>query len=388
MLDRANSLSVPTGRTPARGWLLMARSDYDNIDPYSVNLQLQVANPARPDNVGALGHLTVVQAQCATRGRAADPAALYLIEVTDRRGVLESEWSRHPTVSTYNIRAPAYPLVFQPSSMDGPPPTTTTWTWSRMVQSLWEQMPLLGAYPGLPYAPRGTPEGFWFTGVGAWSALCDILDHLGMTVACDLTSAAPYTIVSNGASDATLTALQARYTKFLEDDAEWIDTGSGRVPGTVVVLFRRRNLFYGSEETTPYRDDATARQWNMSAVYSVSVPAPATFSTAAGTHYIWSDFTVAYDQDGQPYPSEVIAARAIAEERVSQYFDRIYSRTFGHMAQTYAGALPFTTGSQVDGVAWYQDRSESRHDWWGGWRTHICRGSSATWSGLYDRAGG
>ena len=355
----------------------MAREDYINLDSYSNDLELHIGDTTKSDNVGTLTNLSVVQAQCVTRGLASEENSLYLIELTDGRGILSNKWFKFPTTSYYNIRAPGYPDNFYTTSLN----SGTTWTWTTMLQDLWTQMgTFLGTWPGLPsgVAPLGTPEGFWFAGVSAWNALCDVLDYLGLTVACDPTQANPYTIVSTGADDTVFDALQTKYLTNLEDDLEWIDTGSGRVPKTVKVLFRRRNSVYGTEETVTYRSD-NPYQWSMSAIYSVSVTAPSTFTFATGTHYIWSDFTVRYDQENNPVSADVVTAAAIAAERVNQYFDMIYSRTSGYMNQTYAGAIPFKTGSQVDGVAWYQDYSNQSRQ---GWKTKIVRGAEPPFDGI------
>lgn len=362
-LDLATSFCATTGVEASRGWLLMVRSEYDQLDRYSTALQLSIGNPRNSDNTGTLTGLAIVQAQCVTRGIEEDADALYLVEVCDARGVLHNQWFSQPLVAAYNIRAPAYPQTFMTSSMN----SGTTWTWATMLRDMWLSMPLLGSWPGLPITPAGTPEGFYFTGVPALPAMCEVLAHLGLTIAHDPTnSSVPYTIVDDGASDSTFTALQTKYKTHLEDDLEWIDTGAGRVPKTVKILFRRRNSVYGTEETVTYRND-NPYQWEMSAVYSVTTTAPSTFSSAVGTHHIWSDFTVRYDQENQPLAEDVTLANMIAAERTTQYFNRIYSGTTGWMQQTYAGALPFTTGSQVDHVQWYHTNERA------GWRTRISR---------------
>lgn len=365
-LEHANSMRMTCGREASCGYVLMERRHYDRLNRYGTTFQLHINDPRQQDNVGVLYNLSIVHARCVSRGIAADPDALYLVELTDGRGVLHNKWSQFPLTASYNIRAPGYPQTFHPNSMN----SGTTWTWATMLQNIWETMSLhLGSWPGLPQGvvPAGTPEGFWFQGVPAWSALCDVLDHLGLVVACNLTSQSqPFTIVDDGATDTAFTALQTKYTTHLEDDEEWIDIGAARVPGTVKVLFRRRNSVYGTEETVRY----DSLQWNMTPLYSISVSAPATFTGATGTHHIWSDFTIRYDQDNSPVAEDVTTATTIAQERVTQYFDRIYSRTYGHMSQTYAGALPFKTGSQVDVVEWNIFNDDSRR----GWKTRICRG--------------
>lgn len=368
-LDRANHFYCPAGRWAARGWILLARSDYDLLDPYSTSLQLNLGDSLNSDNVSTLKNLSIVQAQCVTRGLASDPSALYLVELTDGRGILHNQWFQFPTVSAYNIRAPAYPDTFHPASLN----SGATWTWSTMLQDLWTQMVArLGAWPGLPYSPAGTPEGFWFTGVSAWTALCGILEHLGLTVACDLTRTSPYTIVKQDAADAAHAVRTAKYLTNLEDDLEWLDHGAGRVPASVRVLFRRRNSVYGTEETV--RLDLP--QWDMATVYSVSVAAPASVAGGVGVHHLWSDFTVRYDMDGSPVAADVTTAVAIAAERAAQYYASINPGNY--VARTYAGALPFVTGSQVDGVSWCMG------DEWGGWRTQVVYGPAPPWPELWD----
>lgn len=355
-LARANSFYCPAGRLPCRGWVLLPRYEYALLDSYSSAFQLTVGD------MSPLLGLSVVQAQCVTRGIAADDNALYLIELTDARGVLSNRWFQHPTNSQYNVRAPGYPQLYYSGSMNG----AAAWTWSTMVENLWNQMTALGTYPGLPTAPAGAPENWYFAGTSAWHALCDILDHLGLAVACDPMSATPYTIVYTGAADAAFVLLQGTYAGRLEDDLEWIDTGSGRLPGTVVVYFRLRTEQYGQEETV--RRDGS--QWSSTPLYAVSKPAPTGGGT--GTHYLRDDFTVRQDINGAPNAADVATAGTIATERVAQYFGKVYSSTSGYMSQVYAGAIPFKTGSQVDCVHWAQDFSNQRRH---GWKTYISRGS-------------
>lgn len=371
LLDRVNTFYLSTGRWPSRGWILLARGDYNKLNKYATTFQLNIGDPTQANNVGTLQNLSIVQAQCVTRGLAADKDAIYLVEIVDDQWVLHNPWFQTPITSAYNLRAPAYPQTFYPWSMNG----GTTWTWTTMLQDMWNQMAaiggggqLLGAWPGLPSVPAGTPEGFEFTGVPIWTAFNDIIESLGMTLATDLTKANPYTIVSAGAADAAFTTLQTKYATNLEDDAEEIDTGAGRVPATVKVLFRRRNDIYGTEETVRYDP---IFQWESTPYYTVSVNAPVFFIGAVGEGYLWSDFTVRYDMDGNPLAADTAMANTIAQERVTQYFAKIFRQTLGSMTQVYAGALPFVTGSQVDGVKYYQDYIDQGRM---GWKTKIVRG--------------
>jgi hypothetical protein len=313
-----------------------------------------------------------VQARCVTRGIAADPAAVYLVEITDRRGVLWNEWVDYPTTSAYNIRAPAYPETFYAPSMNG----GLAFTWTTLVQDLWNQMSaFLGAFPGLPNVPSGTPEGWWFPGAPAWVVLNDIMAYLGFVIVADLTKATgQYTIVVDGAPDPAFAALTTKFAPIQEDDFEYIDAGSGRVPSQVLVLFHRRNQYYGTEETV--RRDS--QQWAMTPAYQLLMPAPAQFANAAGTHYVWSGFTIRYDVDGNPLAADIATAATVAAGEVTSYFAQIYDGTAGYMRRVYTGTQPFVTGSLVDGVAWKED-----FRYRAGFQTEIARGTVPPWPQVY-----
>lgn len=358
-LEYANSYYSMSGRTPDAGWLLLDRASYALLDPYATDLRLVMSDftnaPVTVDN------LAVVHARCVTRGIAADPAAVYLIRVTNSQGVLYNPWFQFPTNSQYNVRVPGYDGKFYDWSMNGGSP----WTWDAMVGNLWAQAPLqLGTYPHLPSTPDGTPENWMFPGTPLWDAIGTVLDHLGMSVSGGYPS---YTIVTLGAADAALATLQARYAGSLVDDAEYLDGGSGRVPGRVVVYAHRRNAAYGTEETVRYDQ----QNWQSTPAYAVTVAAPAAHAAATGTGHIWTGETVRYDQEGNPMLADVMSFAAVARERVTQYYATIFRGTQGFMRQCYAGALPFTTGSLVDGVRWYNC---GYGDEYCGWRTEVVRG--------------
>ena len=358
----ANSLYVSGGQWPARGFILMRRGDYNKLNTYT-NYDLVIQDFGKktvPDAALTFKSLSIVQARCVSRGVAADVNAIYLIELTDQRGLVWNKWFKFPTTSQYNIRAPAYPETFYSGSLNG----GSTWSWSGMIGDLWGQMTGLGAYPGIPTTPVGTPEGWSFPGVPAWEALTSILDYLGLVVTVDLTKAAPYGIAVFGGTDTGNSTRFTTYSSVLEDDWEWIDTGSGRVPLTAQVNFHRRNQYYGTEETI--RNDAF--QWQTTPLYSLNVTGP--FPSASGKTILWADFTVRYDVDGNPLAADTATASTVATDVANNYFNRISRSTNGFMKRQYVGALPFTTGGLVDGVCWKNDFREGRK----GWVTEVIRG--------------
>lgn len=373
-LAYANSLYQPSGRWPCRGWVLVRRGDYNLIpNLYATNFQLQI------DDLSGRGpllfqNLVLVQARCVSTGVAADPDAVYLVELTDRQGVLWNPWARFPTNSQYNVRSPAYPGQFDLASLTGGSP----WSWNTFIGNLWNQMgPFLGLYPGLPVTPVDTPEGWVFPGMSAWDALNAALDHLGLTVSVNLLNGTPYGIVQPGAPDAAHALLTQAFGRLLEDDYEWIDSGSGRAPGQVIVYFHRRYEVYGTEETV--RNDTLS--WATNAVYAVTVPAPAPYANAAGTGHLWSGFTVRFDVDGNPLAADVATAATIAQQEANNYYNRITRGTTGYMRRVYAGALPFHAGSQVDGVRWFQNQQRPGPDGVSrfGWCTSLIRGPQPPW---------
>ncbi len=97
-------------------------------------------------------------------------------------------------------------------------------------------------------------------------------------------------------------------------------------------------------------------------------------ASAQGTAYLWSDFTVRYDEDNLPLVADVLTAQAEAASQAQAMWDEIYRGTLGYLHQEYAGALPFVTGSQVDRITWRQDRRRERRM---GWVTSVERGCSS-----------
>ena len=365
-LQLCNSFYCVAGRWPCKGWILVRKSDYDQLDKYRTDFELHIDDLTHPEVVAT--YLSIVQAKCLSTGLIGDESAVYLVELTDRRGLIFNRWFQYPTTSAYNVRAPAYPGSYHDYSLNAGVP----WTWDGLLANLWNQMGFaLGTYPGLPTAPTSTPDGYIFPGMPCWLAFTEVLEALGCYVADAKDAAHLFSIVFGGAADAAFMDLQAQFNGLLEDDLQFIDVGSGRIPKQLTTFFHRRNQYYGTEETV--RKDSF--QWEAVPLYSVTKPAPAQFATAVGTAFVWDDFTVQFDTDGNALAVDVTTANTIATERVTDYFARIYRTIAGYMRQVYSGALPFETGSQVDGVAYRMDFQSGRK----GWVTELIRGPQPPW---------
>jgi hypothetical protein len=79
--------------------------------------------------------------------------------------------------------------------------------------------------------------------------------------------------------------------------------------------------------------------------------------------------------NGNPLAADITTAATVAAERALQFFNNIYRGTQGFMRHVYAGCLPFSTGSLVDGVRWFNTGMlGANDDKWCGWRTELIRG--------------
>lgn len=383
-LARANSFYASNGATPSRGWVLLRRADLNALNLFAANLQLHLSGFIAGVPELVLYNLSVVQARCVSAGLKGDKDAVYLVELCDGQGLLYSPWFSFPLEASYNVRAPAYPTSsvsdpagFYTQSLSG---GATAWTWSTLVQDLWNRMSFaLGTFTSLPVTPAGTPENFSYPGGSCWEALVQVLDLLGCTVATDLTNQnVPYSVVQYGAADAAFAAQVTKYANLLEDDLDYVDGGAGRVPGQYTVYFQRRNRLYGTEETVR-RDNL---QWTTTPSYAVTVTATqagySQFAKAAGQAFLWDDFSVRFDEDGNALAADVTTAQALAVERATQAYNRTFRGTLGYLRRDYAGALPFATGSQVDGVRWHMTHEAGRL----AWRTTVTRGHSPAFDEL------
>jgi hypothetical protein len=381
-LRLANSLMLPGGRYPARGFFLLRRGDLDNLnDKFREDFQL-----AFDDFLGGamlLGPFALVQARCVSRGLASDPDALYLVEVTDGRGLVWNRFYQFPLNQQYNVLAPAYPgQCYADSLVLG-----VLWNYNSMLGNIWDKMetPLGAAWPGLPVSITDVPTNQIYPGVPAWPVLCEHIERFGLTVGVNpIVSAAnptppTYTLPILGADDPLYNALVAGYQSNLEDDLEWIDSGSGRAPGTLVIYFHRANEYYGTEETV--RLDSL--QWTTNAYYGIAATAPPPYSGSVGVDFLWDDFVVRFDNDGKPVAVDVAQANLIALGRLNEYFRRIIRGTSGSKKQTYAGLVPFLPGSQLDGVRWYMDHIAGRLSW----RTEIVSCVGPPWPEVDPRPG-
>lgn len=374
-LENANSFTQHAGRTPSHGWILLSRTSYLALNRYAAQTLVIT------DGGGAtitLKNIYVVGARSPWRGRPADPLSPFLVELTDARGLLKSKIGSTPIYNQYNVLAPAYAgaaLTYASYYRQSIPGATTVWTWDTMLQNLWANAGLLGTWPGLPgtYAPVGTPEGWVFNGTPVWDAICDVLEHLGMAVTCDLTLATnPFSVVHVGDADTNFAAQLTASAKVLMEDEDPVSLAAGAVPGHVTVYFHRRNQYAGTESTMTRKNigGPESEQWFNQTEYTLNV---STGYASPQSWELWDDFTVRFDESSTALAADTTTAATIAAARVADYVSFITRGGNGDMRQVYAGLRAFKTGSLVDAVCY---RHHDRRDW----VTEIVRDPNGTWA--------
>lgn len=318
---RPNSWACATGCRSGVGWILLPRSslvalgviaaDGSAASGQSVPRDLVMGVDAGELSGAAKGTfsvthrgLHVVRAENITPGLRGDDAACYLVELADRRRI-----ARLALVNTsYNVRKPPPDVADYYSATLN---SATPWTWTQMAQDVWEAVGTgtLGAYPGLPYAPDGTPENFSFVG-HALDALGWVLERIGCALRLD-TQADAFSIVRLAADDAAASdALSAR-DEFRIDDSESINANYGRVPQTLRVYF-------------PRQEAAAPTTTGSSPWHSVDAtdPGGTLAGVASGTYAAcFDDLPAVYDSGGSLTNSSDLTARANA--RAADFFARL-----------------------------------------------------------------
>lgn len=222
--SRATSFTNPLGPEPGRGWILMLRADLDEIDR-DADQELIFEFEQEDGTIEQRKLYKIIVASeplCVTPSHTADdPDAIYLVEVADRRHLINSRQLQVATFNNYDF----------------------TNTWQQAITELWG---LVGTHlgqasvPTLPITPPGTPINLNFIGESAWIELNRILVFLGLALRCNpMEPDIQFTIVQIGAAqadtDAVITALEASNRKI--HDAEFVDVVRSRHPAGVRVYF-------------------------------------------------------------------------------------------------------------------------------------------------------
>lgn len=318
----ANGFTCPLGQAPGRGRILMRRADLDAIDREALHDLVF----RESQNVVTLKNLLIVRAVAITPGYRSDPQAAYWAEIADKRYLCRGV----PFDRSYNVRSAPGGDYYSASLNAG-----SNWTWTDMVQNIWDAVGKLGTWPGLPVTPDGEPEGWQFFGSYAYDALGRILDRIGCALRLDPTTGV-FTIVRIGTVDATAElAMQARENARVGDD-DPLDPVRARVPANVRVLFAKQRENFDQTGSSPW--------------YAVDVAGSYSAAESGTYALIHDDLPAIYDDTDTLTNSSDLATRAA--ERAADYYRRV---TLTHLRREFSGAAALAgllPGSQVHAITW------------------------------------
>lgn len=181
---RANSYRCPLGPDPGQAFLLMLRSNLNELTPTSFKtLTLGVGSEQVeiPD-------LCLYEARRIVPGKSHDSNALYLLELRDKRFLLQRTGIIN---KRYNVREwEDVEDVYREGTINDE--TEDPWTWGEIFEDLWDEMDadLAGAYEfeGLDPELDSTPENLFYENISAWDALSDAVRRCGCELKLDPTT--------------------------------------------------------------------------------------------------------------------------------------------------------------------------------------------------------
>lgn len=328
---KANQFVCPQGASPGWGYFLMYRAHVVKLKAKGF-YRLAFG---RSDAYVDMPRIAYVGCQRLHGGVQEDPAAICLVRVTDRRGLMRLTSS----TSRFNIRNPDAWMEFMPGSSSD---EETPWTWQEAWERLWVDIEELAGRvpPELPYEPHGYPDGLWYVGRTAWEAVNDFCRRLMLGLSYDPITD-KWALFELGENDKALELIMQENQDLLLDTTENVERESPwGVPSAVRVLFRRH-------VTTV--EDALAQPVAEERVTASDIDEE--LKTDDGTELVLHDDLRA-EPSGEAEPDE--DSDEDREARARERAEKFYQMTRGLQPLTtrWRGGLPFTTGRRVQEVRW------------------------------------
>lgn len=345
LAGEANGYRCPLGAAPGTGAVLLRASDYQRLaagEAYSL-----IANGGTDPLV--VQRLFVTGAEEVAKGYAGDPAGVWLVRFADVR----QTFTNIPINKRYNVRFQIgvngwSSLNFYLDSTNG----GTAWTWTEMVGDLWGLISGLGAFPGLPFTPNGTPNNFDFRPVGyAWQSLNSLLLRLGCAVRYDPIKD-NFSVVRIGDTDTRLTDYRDVYESQIIEDVTPYESPHVYLPAQVRVRFNRLQVSRGTEPEIPASGNYTENAYYDVDVSPVS-PYPA--KVAGSVAVVWDDLPALWSIDNAN-PDNISDLYDRAAERADDWYRMMTDGDAwgqNRRVTTYAGILPdFIPGEKCKLVEW------------------------------------
>lgn len=230
---RANSFRCPLGKEPGRGYVVMNQAELKKLGGGAGNLNQAFTLKFRDasNNQLPIPNLFIEHAEAISPSFLADGSMPYLLTLVDERRAL----AMAPTAKAYNLLcSPAGNYLSQTLN------SGVAWTWAAMASSLWSQA-LAPAFPGLPFAPDGTPGPFNYQRSDSWTALNDFLQRLACALRFDPITGAVSIVrlgVVPAGNAAIIKKLVAAHAKVWDDFEK--EPVVARLPQFVRVMWREQ----------------------------------------------------------------------------------------------------------------------------------------------------
>ena len=323
----ANSYVCPVGPTPGVAFVLMTRANWDKISSLTSHTLVFDGSRAKV----SIRELYLVKAARVLPGEKGDKNALYILELADKRRILEK--FTDTAGESYYIRSYANEQPYLTGTFQT--------SWNSALSDLWGHISsIAGTWPGLPsgYSPAGTPEGLQFAGVNAWAAIHEVLAIIGCTTAYDPLNAT-FSVVRLGATQTTAALPTPVY------DAEPFSGTAVDVPETVRVYFHDHYRSYGQE-----RDTELVTNWAVKPPFTSTDSATGVVGAVVGSvRPIWTNQPRVLDEDNS---DDNAAARATfaAQVKTNYLLDAQTPRVLRKYEGVIRTVLP---GSQIKAVQWH-----------------------------------
>ena len=390
---KANSYVQTLGIEGGHGWLLLLKSDFDDLLPGRQVLTFGTVNNKR-ETVNIPG-VVIMRGINVTHGLPSDDNCVLLCEVCDPGHLA---WRHSYINQLFNVRCwngigngNDADFYYYDTLNAGAP-----WTWDALCGQLFDQCGC-GLWPGLNWSPTGYPQSWSFPGVSAWEALHTILNIKFTGLARNW--AGGYRTCRLGQQQVGLDDLEKQWKNRLLDGSEYRPYYSRLIPTEIPIVATLYNNATGLESeggtdnSTLTNSQAESFAGNQGVQFGailisknddntgtgqyeylalgppttvdlVGFPKDEAVSVGLARNCVWiiDDFDYQpsevgffsgagfdnFAQFGSPLPGINASQAARTQEIIQNY---VYAFSSGQNLNTYAGFLPdFACGEQIKAV--------------------------------------
>lgn len=315
---KANSLFYPIGPGYSEAWLVVNGATKDQLVALSAEnnshtitwtrlLAPAIGNPQT--STTSFPGWKFIGAERVMQGGPNQDSALFLACFRDAR--------YHAAINSDSgtIRANIRSYAQNNSYLTG----TSGETWSSLVEDLWTNVGVLGAFPGLPggLSVDSVPETTFFTGHNGYASLNAVLEQLDCAI-CPIPTTGLFSIVQLGATQTLPNNLPIPQQNF-EPVKTNIDCAA-----TLKIYFNKVLKNYGQEKDTELVDNWAYNGWGNASSNATGI------TGAIGTKSLWDDMPILIGEDGTDLNTSDRSTRITnrTSRYVTRYTSPVYHRIY------------------------------------------------------------